>query len=646
MQVLAVALYSRLGQIRELRFQPGGLNVVTGEAKTGKSALLEIIDFCLGRSTVTLPQGSAFEAISWYGLLADIGGQQVFIGRPAPEPGRTSSTRAMLVIGSDLQLPGYETLEVNADADGVRGEVGRLLGIEENEQVPVAGTPGALTDATLAQAALFCFQRQDELANRRHLFHRQGEEWVGQAIRDTLPYFLGAVEPEHVRLRARLTRARRELRRAERELRLAEGVREEIDARSAALVEQAIAAGLIGAPPAKGEISALDLLRQAVATEVERELPDDDDGGQRQRELVSERAALRDELSAVEEHLALLRDAGADAGSYSGELNEQTARLRSIGVFPTDPQEHARRCPVCQGSLPEDDATASDILELSSQLEQRLADIGAVEPRRQQAEAELEERASELRTRLRRLSIALDELARTHAAVRSYRELAEERAYIRGRISEHLDAARDTEASPLTELRGDRDHWRTVVSGLEERLDPDDERERVISQLNVVGRALTDFAQQLRLEHSDDGVRIDHSKLTVVADTQELGAVPLERMGSAENWVGYHLAAHLALHKWFKEKERPVPRFVIFDQPSQPYYPPDVQDAEQAEITDADRAAVARMFRLMRDVAEQLGDFQVIVCDHVNLSDEWFQDAVVDNWRAGVKLVPPDWFGS
>jgi hypothetical protein len=117
-------------------------------------------------------------------------------------------------------------------------------------------------------------------------------------------------------------------------------------------------------------------------------------------------------------------------------------------------------------------------------------------------------------------------------------------------------------------------------------------------------------------------------------------------MGSAENWVGYHLAAHLALHKWFKEKERPVPRFVIFDQPSQPYYPPDVQDAERAEITDADRAAVARMFRLMRDVAEQLGDFQVIVCDHVNLPDEWFQDAVVDNWRGGVKLVPRDWFGS
>jgi hypothetical protein len=34
----------------------------------------------------------------------------------------------------------------------------------------------------------------------------------------------------------------------------------------------------------------------------------------------------------------------------------------------------------------------------------------------------------------------------------------------------------------------------------------------------------------------------------VIADTLN-GPVPLFRMGSAENWVGYHVLAHLALHK-------------------------------------------------------------------------------------------------
>jgi hypothetical protein len=33
---------------------------------------------------------------------------------------------------------------------------------------------------------------------------------------------------------------------------------------------------------------------------------------------------------------------------------------------------------------------------------------------------------------------------------------------------------------------------------------------------------------------------------------------------------------------------------------------------------------------------------QVIVCDHANLADEWFQASVVDNWRNGVALIPDD----
>ena len=36
-----------------------------------------------------------------------------------------------------------------------------------------------------------------------------------------------------------------------------------------------------------------------------------------------------------------------------------------------------------------------------------------------------------------------------------------------------------------------------------------------------------------------------------------------------------------------------------------------------------------RMFELMRDVVDELAPaFQVIVCDHADLSQQWFQDAV------------------
>ncbi len=50
------------------------------------------------------------------------------------------------------------------------------------------------------------------------------------------------------------------------------------------------------------------------------------------------------------------------------------------------------------------------------------------------------------------------------------------------------------------------------------------------------------------------------------------------------------------------------------------------------------------MFSLMHDVVTELApDFQIIVVDHANLTDSWFQDAVVEEWRGGRKLVPVEW---
>ena len=171
------------------------------------------------------------------------------------------------------------------------------------------------------------------------------------------------------------------------------------------------------------------------------------------------------------------------------------------------------------------------------------------------------------------------------------------------------------------------------------------ERDDPLAALGVaidsVSDLMTDYARYLQLEGSEYYVRLDPRELTVVVQRPG-GRVPLSRMGSAENWVGYHLVAHLALHYWFVMNDRPVPRFLMFDQPTQAFFPEEVIDA--AEDENADWEAVRRQFALIRDVVEELaGDLQVIVCDHANLADSWFQDAVVENWRNGVALIPTDW---
>ena len=116
-------------------------------------------------------------------------------------------------------------------------------------------------------------------------------------------------------------------------------------------------------------------------------------------------------------------------------------------------------------------------------------------------------------------------------------------------------------------------------------------------------------------------------------------------MGSAENWVGYHLIVHFALHKWFVKKKRPVPRFLFIDQPSEVYFPADKDiDGAMEGIEKEDREKVAQMYQLALRVIEQLTpDFQIIATDHADINEEWFQECVVERWRKDDKLVPMSW---
>lgn len=54
---------------------------------------------------------------------------------------------------------------------------------------------------------------------------------------------------------------------------------------------------------------------------------------------------------------------------------------------------------------------------------------------------------------------------------------------------------------------------------------------------------MTAWAQQLDLEHAEDGVEIDLDRLTIVADNPD-GPAYMDRgeIGSGMNWVGYHRA--------------------------------------------------------------------------------------------------------
>jgi len=122
----------------------------------------------------------------------------------------------------------------------------------------------------------------------------------------------------------------------------------------------------------------------------------------------------------------------------------------------------------------------------------------------------------------------------------------------------------------------------------------------------------------------------------------------MNRMGSGENHLGCHIIAHLALHEWFVRHGRPVPSFIVLDQPSQVYFPEDHSgDRSIDDLQDTDRSAVIRLFELLRDVVAELNPgFQIIVTEHADIDRDWYQNAIVERWRGGDALIPQDWINS
>lgn len=182
---------------------------------------------------------------------------------------------------------------------------------------------------------------------------------------------------------------------------------------------------------------------------------------------------------------------------------------------------------------------------------------------------------------------------------------------------------------------------------MEELLDPAALRSRVESAIALISRDITEIATTLGLEHSAASVRLDPHQLTVIADTQD-GPARMDRgeIGSGFNWVGYHhlLAVYLALHRYFIEQQRPVPRFVLIDQPSQAFFPPDHPAGDLDELDDTDRAQTLELYELMHgEVTRPQGGLQLIVLDHADFEEDWFQESVVERWRGGEALIPPTW---
>ncbi|MGO0258245.1 DUF3732 domain-containing protein [Priestia aryabhattai] len=641
MQIKQIILYSKKGKTRTISFKTGKVNIITGKSGTGKSAIIPIIEYCLGKSEFSVPDGVIRNTVTWFAINLSVNNSEIFIAKPTPVGNAQSQSRAFLKIGTKVDTPKINELIINSNDEAITKYLSRVVGIGPNLHTPSEKQTRDSLEANFKHTTFFLFQKQSLIANEQVLFHRQIEPFIPQAIKDTLPYFLGAVREDTLKLKYDLRTYKKKLKLLQKKITESEKLSGKGFTKMSGLLEEAKAVNLVKKdifPSTDKEI--ITVLKEVLLWKPVPPTGSEDD---RLNELFEERKQLLKESRSISEEIKKVDSYEKMMDSYSEEVGSQVSRLESIGLY--DESEDNSRCPLCSSTLTAIPPTIKEMLNSLNGLSKDLSSVSTERTNLDKHLNRLTERLSDVKEELQRKNMEIEMLSAHQDAVENIEDNNNKKALVVGRISLFLENV--IPQNEITMERKEIDELETRIAEIEKKLSQENTEELIDSSLNLIGRQMTHWAEYLQLEHSRFPYRLDLRNLTVIADSDER-PIPMNKMGSGENWMGCHLIALLSLHKFFIKKERPIPSFLVLDQPTQVYFPPEIYkklEGNSNEISDEDSIAVKRMYDLLFNICEELyPNFQIIVLDHANIKDGKFQNALVEEpWRNGKALIPKSW---
>jgi hypothetical protein len=656
-QIKEVVLWPKKSGLgpRRVQFELGKANVITGESRTGKSAIIPIIDYCLGADKCTIPVKTIRDACAWFGVVVQTNQGQKLLARR--EPGNRASTSEMFVLEDQtVQIPD-KIMERNATSEIVRGMLDELAGLTSLDFDPdvLSGFRGR---PSFRDLAAFTFQPQNVVANPNVLFFKADSYEHREKLRTIFPFVLGVVTAEVLAKQHELAELRRDLKRREQELQDIMEVSERWVTQLQTNVSRAVEFGLLESFDFANfdRDRAIGSLRQVAgrrASVPHIKTSNLDDTSSRLRELRESEAQQSLVLSELRQRLVEMDNLRDASTAYRRSIQVQQNRLE-VSRFVAAVAAGNQPCPVCGSETGHQHDRLKDLTDALTKYEATAAKFQILP---QTFDREYERVRSEI-------GRSTEKLEGLQQQMRSLQEISESE---RARRYTELNIARfvgrleaDLEIYDRVRTTGE---LRDAISDLRERIGQlmRDVAEAALKDklnraLETVATLAGRFISVLDVERPDDRISLAVNDLTVRVKGSERDDY-LWEIGSGSNWLSYHIAVSLALQMFFLQRidESPVPSFLVYDQPSQVYFPKRLADVETAdteldpELRDADVEALRKAFRAFGTaVSTSENQLQVIVLDHA-AENVWSGIAgvhEVEDWREGRKLVPAEWLSS
>lgn len=401
MQIRELVLYGYNGKVRHLPFALGQVNIITGRSKSGKSVVGDIIDYCLGGDSCNIADGVVRDNVAWYGLLLQFEHERVFVARKNPDKGQQTTGVCYIDIGEKIEAPDNCDFSSNTNVSGIEESLTRRIGISENLNTPPEGQSRLPLAANIRHALYYCFQGQDEIAAKNFLFHHQSDDFITQAIKDTIPYFLGAISEEALTLENERSILKRKLTLEKRKLEENRYLMGGGSERAISLIGEARQAGLIDASTQIDYQNYREMYSVLqTAMNWSPSMIGSNSGMDRLTFLQSKLQEIRDEFDEIGISLDNARKFVGETAGYSGEAQHQKMRLESIGLFE-QLTFNPEKCPLCSGTLEQPLPSVEMIKASIVNLDKSIANVTREQPKLRAFISDLERDVKRSRKRLK-----------------------------------------------------------------------------------------------------------------------------------------------------------------------------------------------------------------------------------------------------
>lgn len=639
---------------RIIKFELGKVNVITGKSRTGKTAIIPIVDYCLGSSKCLIPIEVIRDNASWYGLVISLDEGEFLVARKVPV-GDKASSDFYYDRQQEIEIP-HKIEEKNQSLEGIKTILNGICGlpyVETDENASKLESRLSFRDLTR-----LILQSQDVVANQAILFYKSHKTEYRERLKKWFSFILGTETFELIEKKKRLKELQLVYAQKQREYERTKKISNKWLNNILIDIQKLIHLGFVDdiESKEKGQDELINIAKKIIATPKSYFVPikkvnnsfDADFKALNLKEQENE-----EEMARISKRLRNLAKVEKTLQIVGNGTKRKIERLKISTWFENIAKESSK-CPFCGGK--EHLAASKEFEKISIALKnyENLASSSFEMPAAVSREKQnLQKRLDELDSERKLMEQRRNALFSENESAREENSRQEEIYRSLGKLEKTVE---------LIESLADEGTLSEELDELQKRIDECEKYIKKHDSKTLLEHRLAEISQLMlnRLKTLDVDPKYQNippefsiSELSIKVQDDSGYEHLLSEIGSASNWLSFHLALICALQEFFVQMRNPAsftPSFAIFDQPSQVYFPRTVKNSDDDPQYDPDEVnSVKKIFQTLSNSVKALnGKWQAIVLDHAGSDIYGSIENIyeVEEWRNGNYLIPMEWIES